>query len=176
MRYFIMEQDEEYINVPKIINWYDRIDVRQIKPGASGKLPPKIAFNIRENADVVFTDVLTNPFLLYSANIMEAVEIYEPKIPHKQIVLLEKKSRHTAVYYLPILKKVDCLSGKSELNRDKSIIRHAVLEETKLPPQSIFQLDGVLSTYTVIRLDLVESMLRRGMRGISLREAELART
>ena len=97
MRYFIMEQDEEYINVPKIINWYDRIDVRQIKPGASGKLPPKIAFNIRENADVVFTDVLTNPFLLYSANIMEAVEIYEPKIPHKQIVLLEKKSRHTAV-------------------------------------------------------------------------------
>jgi len=169
-----MECDEKCIDAPDIINWYDKLDVRQIKRGESYKLPRRMILEIQKNENTVFTDVVSKPFLLYSDKVKEAVDIYETKIPYKQIVLLDGKSLLTALYYLPILETVDCLSDKSELNRDGSVIRRAVLDKAKLPNRSIFKLGGVKSTYMVVRLDLAESILRRGVRGIRLKETEIA--
>ena len=173
MRYFIMEQDEKYSDSPNIINWFGKINVQKLKQGQSWELPDRTLLEIRNNPDTIFTDVVSKPFLIYSKKTKDAVSIYESGIVHKQIVLLDDKNLMTELYYLPILKMIDCLSEKSELNTDKSIVRRAVLDKSKLPNRSIFVLDGLSSIYAVVRLDLAESLLRRGVRGITLRKVEI---
>ena len=173
MRYFIMEQDAEHNDAPNIINWYGKLDVQKLKQARSWEIPDRVLLEIRENPDTIFTDVISKPFLLYSKKTKDAVSIYESGIVHKQISLLDDQNLLTELYYLPILKSVDCLSDKSELNTDKSIIRRAVLDKNKLPRRSIFALDGLSSSYTVVRLDLAESLLRRGVRGVTFAKVEI---
>ena len=173
MRYFLMEQDEDCIDAPSIINWYDKLDVRKIERGLSGQLPQRVLLDIRENASTVFTDIISTPFLLYSKKVKDSVHIYEPKMPDKQIVLLDSTNHLTELYFMPILERFDCLSDKSELSRDGSVVLRAILDEAQLPDRSIFKLGGTSGVYTIVRLDLAESMLRRGVRGVSLKEVDV---
>lgn len=76
------------------------------------------------------------------------------------------------LYHLPILKKIDCLLEESKTNLDRSEIKEAVLDYEKIKDYSLFQLDNVKGTHIVIRLDLLESALRRKMIGLCIREVE----
>jgi len=174
MRYFIIGQDETCIDAPKIMNWFDVLDVRKIRRGQSHAIPYRMVLDIQPSEDTYFTDIVSKPFFLCTEVVKEAVKIYESDIIHKQIMLYDLKNRLSELYFLPILDIVDCLSDKSELNRDRSVIHRAVLDESRLPDSTIFRLGGVNSTYIVARLDLVESILRRGVKGISLKEVEIA--
>ena len=69
---------------------------------------------------------------------------------------------------------VDCLSIYSKLTKDRSTILEGVLNKGKVSDCSIFYLEGVGSLYTVVRMDLVESILRRGAKGLELNEVKLA--
>jgi hypothetical protein len=173
VRYFIIKQDEQCPDAPNIINWFGKLDVRKIKQGASHALPRRLLLPISSNPNTVFTDVVSVPFLLYSERVMRTVGVYESSMVYKQVVLLDGKNQLAELYFLPILKAVDCLSDKSELNRDASVIRRAVLLAHKLPDRSIFRLGEVNCVCTIVRLDLAESLLRRGVRGISLHEVEI---
>ena len=48
-----------------------------------------------------------------------------------------------------------------------------MLDYDKIKDYSLFQISGVKNIYTVIRLDLLESILRRGGRGIAISPVEL---
>ena len=71
------------------------------------------------------------------------------------------------------LDAVDCLSDQSEWNADRSVLRRGVLRAEKLGKQALFFLDGSKNTYVAARLDLVESLLKRGARGIGLTPLEI---
>ena len=173
MRYFLLEHDEKFQDVPLLKSWHAQLDVRKIKRGQSHALPHRVLLEIYPNPSTVFSDVIVKPFLLLSDMARKTVSIYESRIPYKQVVLLDYDNGLTSLYFLPILETVYCLSTKSEISREKTVIYHPVFEESKLPTQSIFELGGLDNSFIVIRLDLAESLLRRGMRGIVLREVEI---
>ncbi len=99
--------------------------------------------------------------------------MYEPKTVFKEIVLLDSKNAKTCTYHLPILPHIDCLSPSSELTIDRSTILSPVIDTRKVGDQSIFYLSGVKNLYTVARLDIIESFLRRGLKGIGLSEMKV---
>ncbi|MGL5085558.1 MAG: hypothetical protein ACRC68_07540, partial [Clostridium sp.] len=90
-----------------------------------------------------------------------------------QMVLLDAENGKSELYYLPALDRVDCLLEESKLNLDRSIIEKAVLDYEKIKDLSIFQIDNINSFYTVVRLDILESFLRRGAKGITIIPVEL---
>ena len=94
--------------------------------------------------------------------------MYEPRTIFKEIVLLDQKHAKTCTYYLPILEYIDCLDAASKLTRDRSTVLEAVIDLEKVGDHSIFYLEGVGNLYTVARLDIVESFLRRNAIGMDL--------
>lgn len=168
MNYFLLHSDPRYVDSPEFLNWSRKIDPRNIRPGCSHKIARRQILNIRPNPHVVFIDAISSPFLLLSKKCMEVVTIYEPQVISKQIILLDMETPQRETYYLPILKQIPCLATGSEWNLDKSILIKGVINLEPVGDASIFQLADMKSTYTVIRMDILESMLKRGARGIGI--------
>lgn len=173
MRYFVVRTDMDYTDAPEVINWYKDIDVRDIEAGRSHKIQQRSIFSINSNKDVIFTDILSTPFFLVTDLLEKVIKLYEPRTIFKQVVLLDSENEKVNLYHLPILKKVDCLMEESTCNLDKSVITNFVLDYSKIKDNSIFQIANVNGIYTVVRLDILESFLRRGAKGLSIQEVEL---
>ena len=168
MKYFILEAMPDYTDAPFVQDWYSKIDIRDISPQGFWKLADRTLFKVAPNQNMVFADILMSPFFMVTIEMKRVLEMYDTHIRTKQAVLLDSESGLSEVYYIPLLKVVDCLSPKSQLNIDRSIIKKAVLQLDKIKDVAIFKIGGVKSTYIAARMDVVESLLRRSPRGISL--------
>ena len=168
MKYFLMQTDPLYVDAPVLQDWSGTIDRTKIKPGLSHQLPARTLLNIYPNVHTTFTDIVDFPFLLLSKRCMDVVKMYEPQVISKQIILLDAENRNKQTYYLPILPHLDCLSEESVLSPDGSELREGVLDLSRVSSKGIFHISGLSHFYTVMRLDVLESMLRRGARGIKI--------
>lgn len=173
MRFFILKTDKQFDTAPNILNWYPVVDTRFIRRGSSHRLPKRELLYIRSNPNTVFTDVIHRPFFLGTSVVRDVIKMYEPVTPFKELVLLDRENALTEVYYLPILEHCDCLAPQSELNMDRSVIKRAVIDMDAVGDKSIFYIDRVSSLYVVARLDLVESLLRRSVRGMGLEPVDI---
>ncbi|RDY32218.1 hypothetical protein [Lachnotalea glycerini] len=173
MRFFMIEEDKEYVNKPQIKNWIKTIAPRDLYMREYSKIPKRALFHIEPHKNTVFIDIITIPFLLISKKIYSVVKKYEPNLQFKEIILLDRKYAKAEEYFLPILEKKDCLTEKSEFNLDHSVIKRAVIDCEKTDDRCIFTFNQG-SNITVIRLDLAESILRREAFGFYLKEVEYA--
>lgn len=172
MKFFLMHSDPRYVDSPEILNWSGQIDPRNIHPDRSYKIARRQILTVRPNPNIVFVDVISSPFLLISKRCMEVVKLYEPQTLFKQIILLDMETPQRETYYLPILKPICCLAEGSRWNMDKSVLLKGVLDLEMVGTTSIFQLADSKTVYTVIRLDVLESMLKRGARGMAITQLE----
>lgn len=173
MKFYLLGTDISYANYPKIQKWFGEIDPRNFNIQDAHKIPNRQIFMIHESENTVFTSIIDNPFPLISTEIRDVFDIYEPHIIYKEIVLLDQKYERAKVYYLPILEEIECLHEKSEYNLDKSVIKKGVIDYEKTKDKAIFRLMGFDHYYMVGRLDLVESILKRNVKGIGLKELEV---
>lgn len=172
MKYFLLHSDPFFTDVPEMLDWTGKIDPRDICPKQSYRIKNRQILEIRPNPNLVFTDVISSPFLLVSKICMEAIRLYEPRIKTKQMILLDTTTPQRKTYYLPILQSIHCLADVSEWNLDKSVLRRGVLNLSQIKDISIFQLADLKGRYTVIRMDVLESILKRGARGIGVTPLE----
>ena len=170
MKYFLIEEDKKLLERPYIVDWHDKLDVRDLHLERAYKIPERELLIIRSNQETLFTDIISMPFFLISAKVLKIIKMYEPKIRTKEIVLLDKVYGKAERYFLPLFDEVDCLDEESVFNRDHSEIISIVLNLKKLKGFSIFRIAGVDKQYIVGNLDIVESMLKRGCTGIQLEE------
>lgn len=173
MKYFLLKTDPQFHNIPEIQDWFERIDRRNIRLGESYKIEDRQLFFIKNNPLVIFPDVLSFPFFMVAEVLRDVILAYEPKTIFKEIVLLEQGNAKTCTYFMPILDYIDCLAPASALTRDRSTIIDAVLDLEKLNGQSIFYIASVKNLYTIARLDMVESFLRRGALALDLMEVKV---
>lgn len=170
MKYFLLHTDTVYTTSPEIINWYRRIDVRNIHYEKAHLLPKRELLFMRGYADTVFTDIVDSPFLMVSELIKKVICMYQPETIFKEIILLDAVYEKSRRYFLPVFRKQHCLSEKSILNLDRSVIKQGILSRSKLNDQAVFRIGDVKNNYTVGRLDFVESILKRGAVGVGLTE------
>ena len=87
----------------------------------------------------------------------------------------DDKNVKKEVYYLPVLPQITCLAEGSKWNLDKSVLWKGILDLDAVERFSIFQISDLQRQYTVIRLDILESLLKRGARGIHITQMETVR-
>lgn len=172
-RYFLIRTNKLFISAPVVINWFDKIDINLINVEQSYRLPNRKVLSIKSNAETVFPDVISKPFFLVSKKVHDVILMYQPKTVFKEIILLDRINGLAGQYFLPILKEYDCLSDKSEINLNRSVVAKPILKKELIPEDVIFKIGGLSNSYIVVRLDFIESVLRRGARGIELSVAEL---
>lgn len=169
MKYFLVEEDIRN-RIPYGININRELDIRKIHTGYYHKIPSTnvIEFNIKN--EMIFPDILSCPLYLISKLCLEVLEFYEPDLTYKLIYLLNKKSKVNRVYYMPALYEADCLSKKSVFNNNRSKIKQVVIDRDRIPDIHIFRVAGFDDPYVIMRLDLVESLFRRGLKGVRITE------
>lgn len=87
--------------------------------------------------------------------------------------LIEGAGEDIKPYHIPILKEVDCLSKKTTYKYGRQIDRGVLIKEN-IPDLSIFKIAGEIDKCrTVVRVDLAESLLKRRLIGVSLKEMEV---
>ena len=170
MKYFLIKMDQKFNTAPEIKGWFDKIKHRDICVERSHNIEKRQLLFIESNPNTVFPDVLTFPFFLVSETVRNVIHSYGPNIIFKEIILLDSKHAKTFTYYLPILKCINCLFDSTKLTGDKYSALNAVIDAGSVGDNVIFSLANSSDFNVVMRLDLVESILSRGAKGMELRE------
>ena len=170
MKYFLIKMDQKFDTAPEIRDWFDKIKHEDICAERSHNIEKRQLLFIESNPNTVFPDILSFPFFLVSETVRNVIYSYDPNTIFKELILLDSKYAKTHIYYLPILRERDCLSDSSILTRDKSSVLHAVIDAEKVGDNAIFSLATLSDLNVAVRLDFVESILRRGVKGVFLEE------
>lgn len=165
MEYFKLLQDKNYSNGPKIVNWYGKINTQEICYGNAHKFPERMLFHVESDKEMCFTEVVLQPFLLVDSECKKMFQLYEPKTPFRNVVLLDAKYKRMNLYQMPFLKKVELVEKKMLAEGEALIVK---MPEKELVRKSIFQIVDKEKTVTIIRLDLLESILRRKANGFKI--------
>ena len=173
MKYYLLNWEETGNPVPRIRNWMERLDYRAVQKRELEKLPERTILFLEENPDTLFSDVVELPFLLVSKMFWDVSKMYDVPVRGKEMVLLDGANGFAEIYYMPVYPRYDCLSKETIFNNDHSMIRELMLDKNKIkyvPP--VFEVAEVEKDYLICRLDLIESVLRRGAKGIKLTELQ----
>ena len=173
MKYFLISSEMNNISLPQITDWHQKIDSRDITPERAGNIPPWTRLDVDTGISTVFSDILSVPGFLVSSMVYGVLRLYDPYIQYRRMVLFDKSKKVMELYHLPILPVCDCLLPESELSRDNSKILHGVIALEKTQHRPVVKLGGVTATHIAFRFDVVESVLRRGAKGIKLMELEV---
>lgn len=173
MKYYMLELDKSNQNLPQIVDWYSRIDEKNMIPERYQHIPLRTMMKMKANASTDFKSLIVKPFLLLNGEAKELLSKFEPNMQYKEIVLVNQPNHLMNQYFFPLLEMVDCLTSDSERNMDHSILINGKLHKSKLEDQAIFMLAGLKNRHIVIRMDLVEALLRRNIYGYQLKELEV---
>ena len=170
MKYFLLETDTKNNLVPRIKNWYSKIDRRYINKEVSYKLPDWMLLDIESNRNTIFPDVISFPFFMFSEKFKNVIELYDSKMEYKKLVLFDKENVLYQLYFLPILDEIDCMVKKIDNSKSESMIDNGVLLRDKVSDEVFFRIKNKYKFYVVVRLDVVESLIRRNPIGLKLKE------
>lgn len=167
MKYFLIETDDKN-KIPYGINKNRGIDVRLLTKEKFNMLPLWNVVEMNFPEEGFFPDIICSPFLLLSEDCIKTVEMYQDDIFYKGIKLWDKNSGVNATYFLTILDEIECISDKTLYNSMGNRILKPVFDRDKINSKVIFKVKGLDGNSIVGRLDFVESILRRNVRGIRL--------
>lgn len=162
MDYFRISQDKRYLHAPVIMNVRNIVLKREFVTKEYEKRisDVNIAFASPEKT-TDFVDILDSQLFLVGERVKEVIKMYEPAMIFKMVCILANLTGEYGNYYLPIFQKIDCLSEQSIITPDKSQVKRLILKPDKVKDRSMFQVAGLMTDVTVIRLDVLESLLRR---------------
>lgn len=175
MDYFWIMQDKRYLNTPVISNIQDIVFKRRDVIIENEKKIPSInvAF-AKPQRSIEFIDILDSQLFLIRDRVKEVFAMYEPAMIFKTVCILANFTGEYANYYMPISPKIDCLSEKSMITIDRCQVKKLVLNSTKICSQSIFRVSKLETDVMIIRLDVMESLLRRKIMDFQFKKIELS--
>ena len=173
MKYFIVSGMQNYTNAPRPEGFYKRYDIRNITPDRINLLPKRSLLYVAPDPNLVFVDILSSPVFMVTKHIRDVMELYEPELPTKQIILLDRESGLSEIYSIPAFKPICCLSEVSELTRGKNALIRTVLKRKAIEGYPMFKIADINNSYVVMRMDVVESILRRLPKGIEITQTEI---
>lgn len=162
MKYYFIMEDKKMIDTPEIMNWYQKLNVEDIKMGTYHKIPNRLVLQIKSNSNIFFPEVLFYPCFMIGKKIKDILKLYEPTMRYKEVILLDVQNEKSSVYYIPYLEEIDCLDKeKTQFGNFKGTIEKGTICRKEIGDTCVFYLKHNNNKYYVARQDFLESMLRR---------------
>lgn len=168
MKYFITEVSRNYM-APIPTDWFGMIDRKTLSLKKFHQMPRHLLFSIEKRMNTVFTDILTFPCFMVSEMVRDIINRYDASIRFLRIILYDKENKKSFAYYIPDLNRI-----RFEEKRDAEVpgIRHILVEQEEIKEKAIVEISNGTSFHVIMRMDLVESILRREAIGIGLRKIQ----
>ncbi len=167
MKYFELFVDGNYIP-PKPIGWYGKLDKKSWEQKKFYEMPKHSLFMVEHHMQLVFTDIITFPCFMISERIKNVIQKYDSSIGYAQIVFYHKERKQNKAYYLPFLKEIEGRKKKEDV--PVGVIR---LGKENICNNAIIKMREENQSRIIVRLDLLESILRRGAIGIGVKEVKV---
>lgn len=168
-KYFLVEVDENFV-APVPVGWFGIIDKKTLIRKKSYQMPKHLLFQVEKHMQMVFTDVLTFPCFMVSEEMRNIIRKYDPFIYFFRVILYDNERKKSMAYYIPHLDKVGYQEKRDESNRN---IRHILVDRKEIGERAIVKISDGHHPHVIMRMDLVESILRRIAIGIGLREIDI---
>lgn len=165
MKFFELQEAPELKYAPNLENWYGKFDVRDISLENYYKLPERQLFTLKPSQKIIFTDIILFPFLLVSPKVAEVIRMYRERCFCRDVILLDQISGRSELYYLPVFDETDKL-----LIRDSKVLT----ENEEVQSKKIFWVKDACKRRTILSLDLAESLLKREVTGLGIKEIGLS--
>ena len=175
MRYYLIEQDKKDIQIPVLKDWFKRITDGNKKSPNIDSLGDRVLFTVDAKSGATYPEMIFYPFLLVTKEIRKCLSLYEPNMEFQEVFLLDQKSKESHQYFRPDIPKVACLSEESLCSSGHVELTKIVLDQHKIPNKVLFRIDGPEKNYYIIRLDALESFLRRGLNAVIVNEVVVAK-
>lgn len=173
MKFFLIEVAEGN-RIPYGVNRNRAIDIRLLTSESFHKLPMWNLIEMQLPWEPFLPDLLLMPCVLLSKCFMETALMYQPDLLYKGVKLWDQKSGINATYFLPVIEEVECFSDQCHFSNMGNRVTELVLEEEKISSFPLFRIKGYDRKCLVGRLDFVESLLRRGVKGVTMTEVKLS--
>lgn len=149
-RYFILSEQEGN-PLPQIMSWYGKLDVRKLNRLDYGEIPKHLRVEVRTGMDVFYPDIMTNPVLMVSEEVMEIMKIYDSRMPFVFLALFDTQKGESKTYYCPVL-------AEDNAGQEEAIYRVKIENGYEIR----------------ICEELTESLLSRGATGLELHREKSA--
>lgn len=173
MNYFLLRQDKRCSYVPRISDWFNKINLKHLNSIDADKIKDGVVLYVDSNSNNNYLDVLDNQLFLISEEMKKILEKYDPNIIFKMAVLTDFKNSKQVIYYLPIFEEIEALSEDAEMNLNKTVVKKLLLNEEKIKNKKVFKLKESSKAMVIVRLDVAESILRRDFNGVELEKVEI---
>jgi hypothetical protein len=172
MKHFILSQDRRYTYAPRLLGLFHILDKNRVSLKHMHKIPKRATVYVRDEEEYDPLDLLDRDLFLVSEEVKDVFLSYDKNIPFGNVVLINESKTTQMNYFLPILEDVPCVHEDSERLGGK--VKRLVLDGEKTNGRAIFKADaGTLQRIVIVRLDVAENLLRRGLRGLMFEEAEV---
>lgn len=159
MRCFSVSVDANYV-APVPIGWYGLIDRKTLHRKMVYEMPSDLLFETEKHMQMVFTDVVTFPCFMVSEMVKGVMKQYSPFLKFARVVLFDAKRDTGMTYYIPFLDVIEPEKAEDWKELLSKKMCEVVAVELKCGDK----------TQIIMRMDIVESILRRNAVGIGLKE------
>lgn len=171
MKYFILKLGKAYNFVPQI---NDQNISRDLIEALNNKkvfmnLPKRMLIPVTTMEQTVWVDTLDFPARLFSKEFIKVVEIFGDMIYSKEVVLLDQENK-SKTYCISRIAQVEGNMNYYIAGEKKVKTFNLVFNKNVNKWSNIFQIKIKKDIYTIVNLDLAESLLRRNLEGIGLEE------
>lgn len=169
MKYFIVTVDSNYVP-PVPVGWYGKIDRKTLRGKKPYQMQKHLLFYIEKHMQTVFTDVLPFPCFMVSKTVRNVIESYDPIVRFARVVLYDQERKKSMSYYIPFLDRIEPEEKNMALGKNGGAV---VLAREKLKEHVIMETEKDGKIRVIMRMDLLESIFRRGAVGIGIEEVHI---
>lgn len=174
MDYFQIKSDKRYFHPPIITNLSDIVTRRKDMSleNASKLTDINVGFASCEY-QVDYLDILDEQLFLINDDVKKVFSMYDPSILFKTICIINNLDGSYCNYNAPLFPKVDCLPDEYKRGQIRKKEQKLTILKDRVKENSIFKIDEIEEEIILIRLDVAESLLRRGIKRFTLERVAL---
>lgn len=174
MDFFQLKSDRRYLHTPVITNLNSIVLRRKEMDIEYANKVPDISVGFsRSMHRPDYIDVLDTQLFLVCDGIKKVFTMYKPSMIFKTICIVNNLDGSSCNYNAPLFSKVECMPDCYKAIKDRKKLNHLILLKKEIEDECIFKIANIDSEIIIIRLDVAESILRRGIKKFQLEKVEL---
>lgn len=154
MRYFLLRQHPYFKAAFRTMDLRKKVDPAWICADRFYLIPKDLVITVDRDETAAFPDIITSPVLLISALMLKVARMFGESVYSRDAILVDPKEQESRQYHIVLLETI----------RPGS---------TLWKVRNLFLMDLNGKQEVVASQDLAESILRRGAKGIALKEIDL---
>lgn len=167
MDYFWIRQDERYLYLPRIRHFITKYKRSDFTIENAHKISERNVVFVDSEKLLDYVDVIDRQLFLISEGVREVFEMYDPSITYKTFCLLNNARMELKLYYSPIIPQIDGTTEPNRFREGRRTGMQLILLRERLN-RPILRVNELSPDGVVIRLDVAESLLRRGLYKMNL--------